>query len=69
MEKRYQDLEALGRAQRLLEKSVSSFKIGALTLHDFKIPKEKIDDLRKSLKCLKTRIQIIKAKNGVRTYY
>lgn len=45
-----------------LNKSVSNFPIGAVSLDDFKPTEEKINDLRKSLKRLTARLLLLKAK-------
>lgn len=45
-----------------LNKSVSNFPIGAISLDDFKPTEEKIRDTRKSLKRLTARLLLLKAK-------
>ncbi|KAK0162210.1 hypothetical protein PV327_008564 [Microctonus hyperodae] len=55
-------IEQLQRSLNILQNNVSTFLIGAVTLHDYEPIEEKIQDLRDSLKCLSSRLQMLQVK-------
>lgn len=59
-------IEQLQRSLNILQSNVSKFPIGAVTPDDYKPIEEKIQDLRVSLKCLSSRLQMLQVKLNLR---